>query len=161
MIFIIIFQNIKKIMKNQIKIGDIKIPILNDYLKKRGFIHTKIVSSWATLTKEYAKFSSPIKIKFAKSKFDDGTLFIKVKSGLGPELEMKSINIINRINSMFGYKAINKIKFQNGYFEDEEIKNNKIIENSKLNIKFNQKIKKIKNEKLADALFQLGKKIPE
>ena len=160
MIFIIIFQNIKKIMKNQIKIGDIKIPILNDYLKKRGFIHTKIVSSWATLTKEYAKFSSPVKIKFAKNKFDDGTLFIRVKSGLGPELEMKSINIINRINSMFGYKAINKIKFQNGDFEEEKMQNKKIIENSKLNAKFNQKINKIKSEKLAEALIQLGKKIP-
>ena len=148
-------------MKNQIKIGDIKIPILNDYLKKRGFIHTKIVSSWATLTEEYAKFSSPIKITFAKNKFDDGTLFIRVKSGLGPELEMKSINIISRINSMFGYKAINKIKFQNGDFEDEKMQNKKIIENSKLNTKFNEKIKKIKSEKLAEALIQLGKKIPE
>lgn len=147
-------------MKNQIKIGDIKIPILNDYLKKRGFIHSKIVSSWATITKEYAQFSSPIKIKFAKNKFDDGTLFIRVKSGLGPELEMMNINIINRINSMIGYRAINKIKFQNGDFEDEKMQDKKIIENPKLNTKFNPKIKKIKSEKLAEALLQLGKKIP-
>ena len=157
----IIFQNIKKLMKHQKKIGDIKIPILNDYLKKRGFIHTKIVSSWVILTEEYAKFSSPIKIKFAKNKFDDGTLFIKVKSGLGPELEINSITIINRINSMFGYKAINKIKFQNGDFEDNKKQYKQPIENSKLNAKFYHDIKKIKNQNLAEALIKLGKKIPE
>ena len=161
MIFMIIFQNIKKLMKHQKKIGDIKIPILNDYLKKRGFIHTKIVSSWVNLTEEYAKFSSPIKIKFAKNKFDDGTLFIKVKSGLGPELEINSITIINRINSMFGYKAINKIKFQNGDFEDDKKQYKQPIENSKLNAKFYHDIKKIKNQNLAEALIKLGKKIPE
>ena len=87
-------------MKYQTKIGDIKIPLLNDYLKKRGFIHNEIISSWEILTENFSKYTSPQKIKFPKNKVNDGTLFIKVKSGLGPELEMNSKKIIDKILSL-------------------------------------------------------------
>ena len=147
-------------MKHQTKIGDIKIPLLNEYFKKRGFIHNEIVSSWETLTENLSKHTSPQKIKFPKNKVNDGTLFIKVKSGLGPELEMHAKKIIDKINSKFGYKAINKIKLQNGDFKYNEQKVLGPVEKSKLNAKLYSKIKKIKNQNLADALLKLGKEIP-
>ena len=148
-------------MKHQTKIGDIKIPILNEYFKKRGFIHNEIVSSWQVLTENLSKHTSPVKIKFPKNKVNDGTLFIKVKSGLGPELEMHTKKIIDKINSKFGYKAINKIKLQNGDFRYNEQKVLGPVEKSKLNAKLYSKIKKIKNQSLADALLKLGKEIPK
>ena len=148
-------------MKYQTKIGDIKIPLLNDYLKKRGFIHNEIISSWEILTENFSKYTYPLKIKFPKNKVIDGTLFIKVKSGLGPELEMNSKKIIDKINSKFGYKAINKIKLQNGDFKNNEKKKLNPVEKSKLNSKLYAKIKKIKNQSLADALLKLGKEIPK
>ena len=148
-------------MKHQTKIGDIKIPILNEYFKKRGFIHNEIVSSWEALTENLSKHTSPLKIKFPKNKVSDGTLFIKVKSGLGPELEMHTKKIIDKINSKFGYKAINKIKLQNGDFRYNEQKVLGPVEKSKLNAKLYSKIKKIKNQNLADALLKLGKEIPK
>ena len=148
-------------MKYQTKIGDIKIPLLNDYLKKRGFIHNEIISSWEILTENFSKYTSPLKIKFPKNKVNDGTLFIKVKSGLGPELEMHTKKIIDKINSKFGYKAINKIKLQNSDFKYNEKKVLEPIEKSKLNLKLYAKIKKIKNQSLADALLKLGKEIPK
>ena len=148
-------------MKHQTKIGDIKIPLLNEYLKKRGFIHNEIVSFWEELTENFSKYTSPLKIKFPKNKVNDGTLFIKVKSGLGPELEMHKKKIIDKINSKFGYKAINKIKFQNGDFKYNEQKELEPVEKSKLNAKLYAKIKKIKNQSLADALLKLGKEIPK
>ena len=149
------------IMKHQTKIGDIKIPLLNEYLKKRGFIHNEIVSFWEELTENFSKYTSPLKIKFPKNKVNDGTLFIKVKSGLGPEFEMHVKKIVDKINSKFGYKAINKIKFQNGDFKYNEQKELEPVEKSKLNAKLYAKIKKIKNQSLADALLKLGKEIPK
>tara|TARA_A100001011_G_scaffold373201_1_gene432359 strand:+ start:171 stop:629 length:459 start_codon:yes stop_codon:yes gene_type:complete len=152
-------------MKHQIKIGDIKIPLLNDYFKRRGFIHNEIVSSWETLTENFSKYTTPLKIKFPKNKVNDGTLFIKVKSGLGPELEMHTKKIIDKINSKFGYKAINKIKLQNGDFKYNDKYNEKKVlepvEKSKLNSKLYVKIKNIKNQSLAEALLKLGKEIPK
>ena len=148
-------------MKHQNKIEDIKIPLLNKYFKKRGFIHNEIVSSWEELTENFSKYTSPLKIKFPKNKVNDGTLFIKVKSGLGPELEMHTKKIIDKINSKFGYKAINKIKLQNGDFKYDEQKVLEPVEKSKLNAKLYAKIKKIKNQSLADALLKLGKEIPK
>ena len=149
------------IMKHQTKIGDIKIPLLNEYFKKRGFIHNEIVSSWKELTENFSKYTSPLKIKFPKNKVNDGTLFIKVKSGLGPELEMHTKKIIDKINSMFGYKAINKIKLQNGDFKYDEQKVLEPVEKFKINAKLYAKIKKIKNQSLAEALLKLGKEIPK
>ena len=40
-------------MKHQSKLGDIKIPYLNDFLKKRGFVQNKIISSWNSLIGEF------------------------------------------------------------------------------------------------------------
>ena len=148
-------------MKHQTKIGDVRIPLLNDYLKKRGFIQNEIVSSWEVLTENFSKYTSPLKIKFPKNKVNDGTLFIKVKSGLGPELEMHTKKIIDKINSKFGYKAINKIKLQNGDFKYNRQKVLEPVEKSKLNPKLYAKIKKIKNQSLAEALLKLGKEIPK
>ena len=148
-------------MKHQTKIGDIKIPLLNDYFKKRGFIHNEIVSSWETLAGDFSKHTSPLKIKFPKNKVNDGTLFIKVKSGLGPEVEMHTKKIIDKINSKFGYKAINKIKLQNSDFKYNEKKVLEPVQKSKLNLKLYAKIKKIENQNLADALLKLGKEIPK
>jgi hypothetical protein len=74
---------------------------------------------------------------------------------------MNSKKIIDKINSKFGYKAINKIKLQNGDFKNNEKKKLNPVEKSKLNSKLYAKIKKIKNQSLADALLKLGKEIPK
>ena len=143
-------------MKQQLKIGDIKIPYLNKFLKKRGFIQEKIISSWSNLVGEFENFTSPNRIKFPKNKFDEGTLFIKVKSGIGPEIDMRSKDIINKINSMFGYKAINKIKILNGDFEVEYESKNKLIQKKEIDIKQLKKIREIKNDNLANTLISIG-----
>ena len=146
-------------MKYQTKIGDINIPGLNEFLKKRGFIHNKIITSWSTLAGDAKNWSLPLKINFPRNKKEKGTLHIKIKSGLGPELEMQSKEIINKINSMFGYKAINKIKLHNSFFRDDY--NELDINSEKPNIKnkINNNIKKIKNQEVAGALIKLGVEI--
>ena len=143
-------------MKQQLKIGDIKIPHLNNFLKKRGFIQDKIISSWSDLIGDFKNFTSPSQIKFPKNKFDEGVLFIKVKSGIGPEVDMRSKDIINKINSMFGYKAINKIKIVNGDFVFENESKNTQIKKTKIDARFIKKIKEIKNDNLANALISIG-----
>ena len=116
----------------------------------------QIISSWNSLIGEFKNYASPIRIKFPKNKFDEGTLIVNVKSGIGPEIEMKSKDIINKINSMFGYKAINKIKIQNGNFADDHKLNNKPIKETKTDIRYIKKIKEIKNDNLANALISIG-----
>ena len=69
---------------------------------------------------------------------------------------MKSKDIINKINSMFGYKAINKIKIQNGNFADDHKSKNKPIKETKTDIRYFKKIKVIKNDNLANALISIG-----
>ena len=55
-------------MKYQTKIGDVSIPGLDEFLKKRGFIHNKIITSWPTLAGDAKNWSFPLKINFQKRK---------------------------------------------------------------------------------------------
>ena len=71
-------------------------------------------------------------------------------------LKLDKQDIINKINSMFGYKAINKIKIQNGNFADDHKLNNKPIKEKKTDISYVKKIKEIKNDNLANALISIG-----
>ena len=48
-------------MKYQTKIGDVSIPGLDEFLKKRGFIHNKIITSWPTLAGDAKNWSFPLK----------------------------------------------------------------------------------------------------
>ena len=146
-------------MKYQTKIGDVSIPGLDEFLKKRGFIHNKIIASWPTLAGDAKNCSFPLKINFPKNKKASGTLHIKIKSGLGPELEMQSKEIIDKINSMFGYKAINKIKLHNSFFKSDSNELGISFEKPILKSKINNNIKKIKNQKLAGVLIKLGAEI--
>ena len=59
-------------MKNQKRIGELKIPFLDTYFKKRGFINSKIIKSWQEIAGELHQWSMPIKITL---KFNSDTIF--------------------------------------------------------------------------------------
>ena len=59
-------------MKNQKRIGELKIPLLDTFLKKRGFINSKIIKSWHEIAGELNQWSTPLKITFPKNRNDEG-----------------------------------------------------------------------------------------
>ena len=148
-------------MKNQKKIGDVVIPSLKSFLENRGFIHSKLVSSWSRIANEASNWSIPIKITFPYKSFDNGTLHVKVTPTRAPELSMVSKQIIDRINANFGYKAIEKIHLHHGKHNKTDFKekmDNKIRLNDEPEEikKLKSNLPRIKNLNLLKALTNLG-----
>ena len=84
---------------------------------------------------------------------ENGTLILSVERGNEINVEYSKNEIINKINSYFGYKLINEIRLQT--FNSLSKKNkDKNIQN-KSSKKFKEKINEIKNKDIRDSLRQL------
>ena len=82
-----------------------------------------------------------------------GTLILAVKRGSEIDIEYSKKNIINKINSYFGYQLIGVVKLQTSNFEKEKKKNKNKMKILPEN--FNKKISEIKNKDIRNSLFEL------
>jgi len=122
-------------------------------LKKSGYNYSEIISKWNMLVgKNISSFSYPKSIKMTKGN-NNGILILAVKRGNEINIEYSKEEIINKINSYFGYKLINEIRLQvfNSINKKEQEKNT-LDKSSK---KFKEKINEIKNKDIRDSLSQL------
>ena len=125
-------------------------------LRKNGYNYSEIIAKWKILIeKDISDFSYPISVKMSKSG-SGAILLIGVERGNEITLEYSKKNIINKINSYFGYNFISEIKLKS-----INSINKKIINNNKNRIKFSKnfdkKINEINNEKIKKSLSDLFK----
>ena len=122
-------------------------------LKKNGYNYSEIISKWNFLVgKDVANCCYPKSIKMSQGK-ENGTLILSVQRGNEITIEYSKKEIINKINSYFGYKLINEIRLH--AFNSINRKNkrkNTINKSSKI---LNEKIKEIKNKDLKNSLLKL------
>jgi hypothetical protein len=126
-------------------------------LKKNGFNYSEIISKWSLLVgKEISEYAQPKVIKMRQGN-TNGTLVLSIARGNEINIEYSKNEIINKINSHFGYKLINKIKVQTLNFHTKKTKNI----NKQLNLSNNleTKIKNIKNENIRNSLLEFFKTI--
>ena len=122
-------------------------------LKKSGYNYSEIINRWDILVgKKIASCSYPKSIKTG-SKDSAGILTLRIKRGDEINVEYSKHDIINKINSYFGYKVINEIKLQTFNYENK--KNKKKIILTKVSKNFEEKINKIKNKNIRNSLSQL------
>ena len=81
-------------------------------LKKSGYNYSEIISKWNMLVgKEISSCSYPKSIKMTKED-TNGLLVLAVKRGNEITVEYSKKEIINKINSYFGYRLINEIRLK-------------------------------------------------
>jgi hypothetical protein len=84
-------------------------------LGKRGFGEAELILEWQTIIgEELARSTLPLKLSFAKGERTDGTLNLRVVSAAAPEIRHLEPQIIDRINTFFGYKAVGRLKLTQG-----------------------------------------------
>ena len=94
---------------------------LKKYLKKGGYNYSNIVDNWTTMVnKKISDSCYPISIKMGKE-MKNATLVLNVIHGKELEIEYARTEIIDKINTFFGYNCISQI-------------NLKIIEEKKMQI---------------------------
>ena len=130
---------------------------LKGILKKNGYNYSEIISKWNILVgKDISDCAYPKSIKMKKGD-SNGTLVLAIKRGDEINVEYSKREIIDKINSYFGYKLINEIKLQTFNSESEKTKNKNNLE--KFSKDLQEKIEQIKNESIKNSLSQLLKAI--
>jgi len=84
-----------------------------------GFAYADLVTQWpAIVGHNLAQWSEPERIKWPRSGADErkqgGTLVIRVVPGRGLDLQHETPQIIDRINSFYGYSAIAAVRITQG-----------------------------------------------
>ena len=129
-------------------------------INKKGHIYSETLSNWKYIVGENLfKFCYPKSFKNS-NKFGVSTLLIMVKRGHEVDMEYSKKEIIDKMNSFFGYLVVEKLKFMS--FDDEKniLEGNNQLENV-TNKKYQLKINDVKNEKIKKSLLELTKVFKE
>jgi len=130
---------------------------LKGILKKSGYNYSEIISKWSILVgKDISNCAYPKSIKIKKGN-SNGTLILGIKRGDEIQIEYSKKEIIDKINSYFGYKLIDEVKLQT--FSPKTDKKKENNRSRKFPSNFQEKINEIKNESIKNSLSQLLKTI--
>ena len=130
-------------------------------INKKGHIYSETLSNWKYIVGEdLFKFCYPKTFKNS-NKFGVSTLVIMVKRGHEVDMEYSKKDILDKMNSFFGYSVVEKLKFIS--FDDQQkivLKDTSNQENV-ANKKYQNKINDVKNEKIKKSLIELTKVFKE
>tara|TARA_X000001036_G_scaffold77561_1_gene69205 strand:+ start:23 stop:508 length:486 start_codon:yes stop_codon:yes gene_type:complete len=123
---------------------------LKKHLKKGGYNYSNIVDNWTKMVgKKISDSCYPLTIKMGKE-MKDGTLVLNVLHGKELEIEYEKREIMDKINSFFGYDCINQVTLK---IIEEKIKpKQKKFPKIKDFSKINEKMNKVNNGQLKDSL---------
>ena len=130
-------------------------------INKKGHIYSETLSNW-----KYIVGENLFKVCYPKSfknsnRFGVSTLVIMVKRGHEVDLEYSKKDVMDKMNSYFGYGVVEKLKLIS--FDDEkkifikESSQDKIATNNK----YQATIDNVKNEKIKKSLLELTKVFKE
>jgi hypothetical protein len=126
-------------------------------IKKKGHIFSETLNNWKYIVgNEIFQICYPKSFKNS-NKFGVSTLHVMVKRGHEIDLEYSKKEIMDKMNSFFGYAVVEKLKFIS--FDDAQTRFKKIDENENhvTNSKFTDRINDIKNDKIKKSLLELTK----
>ena len=132
---------------------------LKKHLKKGGYNYSNIVDNWTKIvSKKISDSCYPITIKMGKE-MKNGTLILNVLHGKELEIEYSKKEIIDSINSFFGYDCITHINLK---IVQEKInpKRDKLIKIKNFK-KINKKIDEVNNNQLKSSLNNFFKAFTE
>ena len=119
---------------------------LKKHLKKGGYNYSNIVDNWANMVgKKISDSCYPLTVKMNKD-MRDGTLVLNVVHGKEIEIEYQKNEIIDQINSFFGYNCIKNISLK--IIQEKIIKKDKHLPKIKNLKRINEKMKTIDEKKL-------------
>lgn len=93
-------------------VGAVVMPLARKILGRKAFAEADVLCNWKEIVgEEMASFSTPLKIDFKKNERVKGVLHVEVSGGaFALELQLRSRFLIDKVNTFFGYEAIQQIK---------------------------------------------------
>lgn len=140
-------------------IGNLTRPLV----RKRGFFQTEIILHWAEIVgRNLEKFTMPVKYMPPRGEnAGGGTLVIRVTGPVAIELQHRMPQIIERVNTYFGYRAVDRIKMMQGDISRPErtVHTPTVVPEGKITRTSQANIAKIEDPHLREVLTRLGRHI--
>jgi hypothetical protein len=123
---------------------------LRKHLRKGGYNYSNIIDNWTKMvSKKISDASYPVTIKMGKE-MRNGTLILNVIHGKEMEIEYEKREIIEKINSFFGYNCISSITLK---IVQEKINlSEKVYPKIKNLSRLKEKMSKVDNKELKSSL---------
>ncbi len=126
-------------------------------INKKGHVYSEAINNW-----KYIVGENLFKVCYPKSfktlnKLGVSTLIINVKRGHEVELEYSRKDILEKLNILFGYPVVEKIKLTSFDYDKIELSANDENSYDVTNHNYLKKINSVKNEKIKKSLIQLSK----
>ena len=123
---------------------------LKKHLRKGGYNYSNIVDNWTKMvSKKISDACYPITVKMGKE-MKDGTLVLNVIHGKEIEIEYEKKQIIDKINSFFGYNCISHVTLK--IVQDKIKLNKKVFPKINELSKIEEKMVKVNNKDLKNSL---------
>lgn len=95
--------------------------ILKPVLDKRGFAQAQIVLDWEKIVgSQMAQYGVPERINYYKNATSKGTLVLSVTPGWAPIINHGKQQIMERINSYFGYEAVSRLQLKQTFYVKQQ-----------------------------------------
>jgi len=123
---------------------------LKKHLRKGGYNYSNIVDNWTKMvSKKISDACYPLTVKMGKE-MRDGTLILNVIHGKELEVEYEKQEIIDKINSFFGYNCISQVTLK--IVQDTIKSNEKVFPKIKNFSKIEEKMSKVNDDGLKNSL---------
>ena len=123
---------------------------IKKHLRKGGYNYSNIVDNWTKMvSKKISDSCYPITVKMGKE-MRDGTLVLNVTHGKEMEIEYEKTEIIDKINSFFGYNCIGHVTLK--IVQDTIVVKNKVFPKIKNLSKIEERMSKVNNNQLKSSL---------
>ena len=123
---------------------------LKKHLRKGGYNYSNIIDNWTKMvSKKISNACYPITVKMGKE-MRNGTLVLHVIHGKEMEVEYEKNEIIDKINSFFGYSCIGHITLK--IVQDKISRNDKVFSKIKNLSRIEEKLSKVDNQELKSSL---------
>ena len=96
-------------------IADLMPEVGRTAFRRFGFVQSSVVTRWPEIVgPRHARICAPESIRFPPGEKSEGILALVVVPAHAPMISMVILEIMERVNRFFGYKAVAKVKIRQG-----------------------------------------------
>ncbi len=123
---------------------------LKKHIRKGGYNYSNIVDNWTKMvSKKISDSCYPVTVKMGKD-MKEGNLVLNVLHGKEMEVEYEKKEIMDKINSFFGYNCISHVSLK--IVQDTIKSSRKVFPKIKNFSKIEENMDKVKNDELKSSL---------
>jgi hypothetical protein len=137
-------------------------PLMDPLFRRQGFAKKEIVTRWADIVGvALAQSSRPEKISFPRHARQGGTLMVRVEGSFALELQHRQADVLERLNSYFGYQAVDKIVIRQGPLpRDHKARQEAALNLSEQDQKqIDSLVEDTNNDRLRQSLMEIGRQV--